>query len=82
MRMAAARLEAVITTPPMDGAARSSGWCRKQGVYPNELERWRAAATQAMARELRRQDKALSGTAALLVLSKALSAIFHEGEDE
>ena len=33
-------------------------------------------------RELRRKDKALAETAALLVLSKKLEAIFHKGEDE
>jgi hypothetical protein len=33
-------------------------------------------------RELRRKDKALAETAALLVLSKKVSAIFHKGEDE
>jgi transposase-like protein len=32
-------------------------------------------------RELRRKDKALAETAALLVLSKKLSAVFHGGED-
>ena len=32
-------------------------------------------------RELRRKDKALAETAALLVLSKKLQAIFHRGED-
>lgn len=32
-------------------------------------------------RELRRKDKALAETAALLVLSKKLRAIFHQGED-
>ena len=33
-------------------------------------------------RELRRKDKALAETAALLVLSKKVEAIFHKGEDE
>lgn len=33
-------------------------------------------------REVRRKDKALAETAALLVLSKKVSAIFHKGEDE
>ena len=33
-------------------------------------------------RELRRKDKALAETAALLVLSKKVAAIFHTGEDE
>jgi transposase len=32
-------------------------------------------------RELHRKDKPLAETAALLVLSKKLQAIFHEGED-
>ena len=32
-------------------------------------------------RELHRKDKALAETAALLVLSKKLSAVFHMGED-
>src|SRR3984957_11439234 len=32
-------------------------------------------------RELHRKDKALAETAALLVLSKKLQAIFHDGED-
>jgi len=33
-------------------------------------------------RELHRKDKALAETAALLVLSKKLSAVFHQSEDE
>ncbi len=33
-------------------------------------------------REVRRKDKALAETTALLVLSKKLEAIFHKGEDE
>ena len=33
-------------------------------------------------RELHRKDKALAETAALLVLTKKLSAVFHQGEDE
>jgi hypothetical protein len=32
-------------------------------------------------RELQRKDKALAETAALLVLSKKLEAVFHRGED-
>jgi DNA-binding transcriptional MerR regulator len=101
---ASARLSAVITTAAMDEATRSA-WCRENGVYPQELDAWRASATHALAapeeqraspketaadrrrikeleRELRRKDKALAETAALLVLSKKLEAIFHKGEDE
>jgi transposase len=100
---AAARLEAVIATAAMDEAGKSA-WCRQQGVYPSELEKWRQSATEALAepeearaspqqtrqdrrriqeleRELKRKDKALAETAALLVLSKKLSAIFGEGAD-
>lgn len=101
---AVARLEAVIGTAAMDEAARSA-WCREQGIFPSELERWRVSATQALSapeearaspqetrrdhrrikeleRQLRRKDKALAETAALLVLSKKLTAIFEEGADE
>jgi hypothetical protein len=103
---APARFEAVLTTAVMDEATRSA-WCREHGVYPQELERWRQAATQALAepeevraspqqtkqdrrriqeleRELRRKDRALAETAALLVLSKKVAAIFNKnkGEDE
>ena len=41
---AGARLEAVITTAAMNEAAKSA-WCREQGLYPAELERWCASAT-------------------------------------
>ena len=104
---AAARLEAVITTAAMDEASRNA-WCRENGVYPQQLQQWKASATQALAapeearaspsqtkqdrqrikeleREVRRKDKALAETAALLVLTKKAEAIFskyNKGEDE
>ena len=101
---ASARLEAVITAAALDEAGKSA-WCREHGVFPAELEQWRASATTALAdpedvraspqatradkkrikdleRELRRKDKALAETAALLVLSKKAAAIFNKGEDE
>ena len=101
---AAARLEAVIVTAAMDESGKSA-WCREQGLYASELERWRVQATNALSaagevtagtqqqreagrrikaleREVRRKDKALAETAALLVLSKKLSAIYGEGADE
>jgi transposase len=37
---------------------------------------------QQLERELQRKDKALAETAALLVLSKKVEAIFKKGEDE
>jgi len=36
---------------------------------------------RVLERELHRKDKALAETAALLVLSKKLAAVFHDGED-
>jgi hypothetical protein len=45
---AAARLEAVISTAAMDEATRSA-WCRENGVYLQQLQEWRASATQALA---------------------------------
>ena len=101
---AAGRLEAVVTTAAMNEADKSA-WCRSHGTYPEELAKWRASATTALAapeelraspqatrhdrkrikeleRELLRKDRALAETAALLVLSKKVQAIFNKGEDE
>ena len=41
-------LFAVITTAAMNEAAKSA-WCREHGVYPAELDKWRASATNALA---------------------------------
>jgi transposase len=64
----AARLEAAITTAPLDEAARSA-WCRERGLYPAELEAWKQdaiaglgeprAASEAEARQDRRRVKEL-----------------------
>ncbi len=101
---AAGRLEAVVTTAAMN-EAELSAWCRSHGVYPQDLAKWRASATTALAapeelraspqatrqdrkrikeleREMLRKDRALAETAALLVLSKKVQAIFSKGEDE
>ena len=101
---AGSRLEAVVTTAAMNEADKSA-WCRSHGAYPEELAKWRASATSALAapeelraspqatradrkrikeleRELLRKDRALAETAALLVLSKKVQAIFNKGEDE
>jgi hypothetical protein len=87
----------VVTTAALPQALKSA-WCREQGIYPAELDKWCASATAALAdpqatrqdrkrikeleRDLLRKDRALAETAALLVLSKKVSAIFHRGEDE
>ena len=100
---AAARFEAVLVTAALDEAGKNA-WCRQHGVYPAELDNWRASATAALAepeqaraspqatraakkrikeleRDLLRKERALAETAALLVLSKKVEAIFHKGED-
>ena len=101
---AGARLEAVVTTAAMNEAAKSA-WCRGHGVFPADLDKWRASCTTALSdpedvraspqatradrkrikeleRDLLRKDRALAETAALLVLSKKVAAIFNKGEDE
>ncbi len=40
---AAARLEAVISTAPMDATSRSD-WCREHGIYVADLEAWKRDA--------------------------------------
>ncbi len=100
---AAARLQAVIATAAMPEVGKSA-WCREQGIYPAELEKWCTSAATALndpqdaraspqatrkdrvrikelERELLRKDRALAETAALLVLSKKVTAIFSRGED-
>ena len=44
---AAARLDAVLATAALDEASKGA-WCREKGIYPEELARWRQAATQAL----------------------------------
>jgi len=77
---AAARLEAVIATAAMDETTRSA-WCRERGVYPAELEAWKAdaiaglgeprAASAAEARQDRKRVKELERE--LLRKDKALA---------
>jgi transposase len=102
---ASTRLDAVIATASMN-AVDCSAWCREHGVFPAELDTWRASAVAALAepgatrspmtradgqdrqrikeleRDLSRKNRALAETAALLVLSKKVAAIFNKAEDE
>lgn len=45
---AAARLDAVIVAAALDESGKSA-WCREHGVYPAELDAWRASAVVALA---------------------------------
>jgi transposase-like protein len=101
---AARRLAAVVETFSFNEAELAE-YCRKKGLYPEQVRRWRAAAEQAIAggmvptkehratrtaekkrikeleRELRRKERALAETAALLTLRKKAAAIWGEAED-
>ena len=54
----------MINTAALDEAGKSA-WCRQHGVYPAELDKWRASATAALAEpeearaspQVTRQDK-------------------------
>jgi hypothetical protein len=67
------------------------GWRQSATQALAEPEEARASPKQTqqdrrrireLERDLRRKNAALAETAALLVLSKKLEAIFHKGEDE
>lgn len=87
--------------------AQISEYCRKKGIFPEQVEQWRTACMQAneaqpkqlsksekqqavkelqkvkrLERELRRKDKALAETAALLVLQKKAQEIWGVDEDD
>ena len=92
----------VVETAVLSEAERGE-YCRKRGLYPEQLQAWRRACAQANAapvtprpsaangadkralqeleRELRRKDRALAETAALLVLRKKADAIWGKDED-
>ena len=83
--------------------AQLGEYCRKRGVYLEQLQHWRQCGEQAngepkptrvpaqtrtearrvqeLERELRRKNKALAETAALLVLRKKADAIWGPDED-
>ena len=80
-----------------------SEYCRRKGLYPEQIRAWRRSCEQANAvaevsvdreklrlqakeikqlhSELRRKDKALAETAALLVLQKKAHLLLAEPED-
>lgn len=85
-----------------------AGYCRKKGLYVEEVKKWRDNCLQAnepgkevksvislkeelqsdkkqiksLESELRRKEKALAETAALLVLRKKLDAILGDSEED
>jgi transposase-like protein len=101
---AEAKLAVVIETAPLS-EAEVSAYCRKKGLYAEQIQRWKEAclhgangqqdrqkAVQKQQKETRktikrlqaeiqRKDRALAETAALLVLSKKLEALYATDQD-
>lgn len=83
----------VLHTASLD-ESQLSEYCRSNGLYPEQITRWRTACSLAndpippsssgrsklrkLEKELRRKEKALAEAAALLVLSKKAAAIWGE----
>jgi transposase len=98
------KLAVVIETAPLNESELGE-YCRKKGLYPEQVQRWKEAALKGyvsdekiqhqhtssrkedrrkikkLESELRRKEKALAETAALLVLRKKAQAIWGEEED-
>lgn len=101
----AQKFAVVIETASLNEAELGE-YCRKKGLFPEQVRRWREACGKANAaggesarqiraavaaekkrikeleRELRRKEKALAETAALLTLRKKADAIWGEEKDE
>ena len=99
------KLAVIIETAALNEEGLS-GYCRRKGLYPEQIARWREAAidgnqaperlskaerklwhqekkkARRLEKELRRKDKALAETAALLVLQKKSLEIWGEEKDE
>jgi len=94
------QLQAIIETAGLEITDRSE-YCRKQGIYPHQLDEWRSSFLEstadvtsnnkqqlktlktenaALQKELRRKEKALAETAALLVLQKKFQALLEDEE--
>ena len=97
---------AVVLQTATMSEAELSEYCRKKGLFAEQIATWKENCLQGNAatsgkseadwtetrlardevkqlkRELRRKDKALAETAALLVLRKKMHAIWGEDEDE
>ena len=96
------KLNLIIVSATLDESALSE-LCRKKGIYPHHVERWKSDIEEGPAdenqthfaetrflknenktlkKELRRKEKALAETAALLVLQKKAKAIWGDNEDD
>lgn len=76
---AQARFEAVLLTATLDEASKSA-WCRENGVFPQQLEQWRLAATQALAEPSEARAASPSQTKAARQRIKELERELHRKE--
>jgi len=98
------KLAVIIETASMNEQALSE-YCRKKGLYPEQIARWKEMAisgadnqqhlsrtekkqwqaeknkSRQLEKELRRKEKALAETAALLVLKKKAQVIWGDNKD-
>jgi len=99
------KFSVVLETASLNEAELAT-YCRKNGLYAEQIAEWKTSCLQANAtseqqlkvtreerrndkkrikqleKELRRKEKALAETAALLVLRKKADAIWGENEDD
>lgn len=99
------KFHVVLETAPMS-KAEFSAYCRKRGLYPEQVEAWKQvclgangntaqqdreaqqskkaeqARMRQLEKELRRKEKALAETAALLTLSKKAEAIWGSNNED
>lgn len=97
---------AVVLETASLNEAELSEYCRKKGLYPEQVTEWKHACLKAnvrpankqkilseerkrdkkiiksLSKELKRKDKALAETAALLVLKKKAQAIWGDPEED
>jgi hypothetical protein len=64
-----------------DNATQALAEPEEVRASPQQTKQYRRRIKE-LEREVRRKDRALAETAALLVLSKKVEAIFHKGGDE
>jgi transposase len=98
---AADKFAVVLETAPL-AEAELAEYCRRKGLFVEQIRRWREEVQAALAsgdngraaeraqdkkrireleKDLRRKEKALAETAALLVLSRKYEALRTDGED-
>ena len=88
------KLNIIVETAPLNDELGQ--YCREKGLYPEQIEQWKEQAISGfekkmpklapskeirkLEREIRRKDKALAETAALLVLQKKWQTLWGDEE--